>query len=897
MNPERWQQITNIFQAALACPTDERAAYLADVCAADPALRREVETMLAAHAAAGRFLEAPAVQDAAVLFAGEQAHTLAVGQTLNHYRIIALIGAGGMGEVYLAQDTRLERQVALKVLRAETAADKERMRRFVQEAKAASALNHPNILTIYETGEVEGLRFMAAEYVKGETLTAVLKHEGLTLKQTLDVAVQILSALQAAHEAGIIHRDIKPDNVMLRPDGLVKILDFGIAKLAERQLPAADSEAATAIKVETNPGMVIGTAAYMSPEQARGKTVDARSDIFSFGVVFYEMLTGARPFDGENALDVIASILHREPAPVRQLLPDVPRDIERIVSKALRKDREERYQTAKDLLIDLKDVKQELEFQHKLERTGTPPRAAVETETANATTAGAAHTTSSAEYIAAEIKRHKRVVFGALALVVLAALGLGYWFYATRVVNANRIESIAVLPLRNESGNADLEYLSDGMTESLINSLSQLPDMKVIARSSVFRYKGKEVDVQQAAKELNVRAVLTGRVMQRGDTLDVSIDLTDTQNNTQLWGQHFTRKTADIFAVQDEIAQQATSALRLRLTGAQAERVVKRYTADEEAYRLYLQGRFYFNKHTNDGARKAIDYYKQATARDPAYALAYAGLADAYDQLAGAPGASPPEVYPQARAAVTEALRLDNNLAEAHEALGNIKLDYDWDVHGAEGAYKEALALNPNDAVAHDSYGGLLMSGFGRFDEALAHFKRAQELDPLSPYIAKHLGTYCLFTHQYDRALVYLQKTLELEPNFPMTYMDTGFSYAQKGQYPEALAQFQKMQQLEPESSTALSGQGYVYALWGKDGEAHQKIKELEAMSARQYVAVDVASVYAGLGDKDQVFAWLEKGYQQRDPQMINLRVHPTFEPLHSDPRFQALLRRVGLPQ
>jgi serine/threonine-protein kinase len=897
MSPERWQQITQVFQAALACPTDERAAYLADVSAADPSLRREVEAMLAAHNDAGSFIEAPAMKDVAEMFVDAAPPTLTVGQMLSRYRVVRQIGAGGMGEVYLAEDTSLDRQIALKVLRAETAADRGRVRRFVQEAKAASALNHPNILTIYETGEGEGLRFMAAEYVKGETLTAALKREGLTLKQTLDIAAQIASALQAAHEAGIVHRDVKPDNVMLRPDGLVKVLDFGIAKLAERQSPAPDPEAATALRVETNPGVVVGTAAYMSPEQARGQVVDARSDIFSLGVVFYEMLTGARPFDGENSLDVIASILHREPAPLRQLLPDVPRDIERIVGKALRKDREERYQTAKDLLIDLKDVRQELEFQHKLEHAVAPQRAAVETETASATTASAMHTTSSAEYIAAGIKKHKRAVFVALALVVAAALGLGYWFYARRTPDSSRIESIAVLPFHNESGNADIEYLSDGMTESLINSLSQLPGMRVIARSSVFRYKGKEVDVQQAAKDLNVRAVLTGRVLQRGDTLDVSIDLTDAQNNTQLWGQRFTRKAADIFAVEDEIAEQATNALRLRLTGAQQERVVKRYTDDEEAYKLYLQGRFYFNKHTNEGARKAIDYFKQATARDPAYALAYAGLADTYDEIAGAPGAPPDEVYPQARAAVMQALAIDNNLAEAHEALGTIKFDYDWDWRGAESEYKAALALNPNNALAHDYYAMLLLD-VGRFDEALAQIKQAQELDPLSIYLSKHLGTYYIFTHQYDRALEQLQKTLELDPNFQMTYYDTGFSYARKGQYPEALAQFQKMEQLEPENSSALSGQGYVYALWGKEAEARQKIKEIEALSARgYYVALDAAGIYAALDDRDHVFEWLEKGVQQHDNQMITLRVYPPLEPLHSDPRFQDLLRRVGLPQ
>ncbi len=479
-----------------------------------------------------------------------------------------------------------------------------------------------------------------------------------------------------------------------------------------------------------------------------------------------------------------------------------------------------------------------------------------------------------------------------LAIIVLAGFfGYRYWNSS-----AKQIESIAVMPFVNESGNADVEYLSDGITESLINSLSQLPNMKVIARSSAFRYKGKEADLQQVAKDLNVQAIMTGRVVQRGDTLDISVDLIDTQSNTQLWGQRYTRKLSDVFAVQDEIARHVAESLRVKLTGEQQERLTKRHTGNEEAYKLYLQGRFYLNKHTTESAKRAVNYFKQAIELDKNYALAYTGLSDAYDQLAGTAGAPPDILYSQAREAVTKALDIDNQLAEAHTSLAIIKQNFDWDWHGAESEYKQALALNPNDALAHDSY-GLFLAQMRRFDEAIIHIKRAQELDPLSLYISKHLGTYFLFTSQYDRALEQLQRTLELDPNFVMTYYDVGWAYAQKGMYPEAAAQFQKMLDLDKDSSNALSGLGYTYALWGRKDEAQKKIRQLEDMSARQSVASDVASIYAGLGDKDQAFVWLEKMYQQRDSSITSLKIHPPFETLRSDPRFADLVRRVGLQQ
>ncbi|MDQ3751029.1 MAG: protein kinase, partial [Acidobacteriota bacterium] len=527
---------------------------------------------------------------------------------LSHYRIISKLGEGGMGEVYLAEDTRLERKVALKILPEDFASDTERMRRFVQEAKSASALNHPNIITIYEIGETDNPHFIATEYIEGETLHNRLKSEPLNLKSVLDIAIQVASALEAAHRAGIVHRDIKPENVMVRPDGLVKILDFGIAKLTEKKNESIDAEAATAVQAGTMPGMIIGTANYMSPEQARGKTVDARTDIFSFGIVLYEMLSGKLPFEGESAMDTIGAILHKEPVSLSQISPDLPRELQRIIEKCLRKDRDERYQTAKDLLIDLKDIRQDFEFQNKLERTASPQREDAKTEILNVTTSDKPQTTSSAEYVATEIKQHKRGFAIGFIVLFLASIGLGYWFFANRSVNTSQIESIAVLPFENQ--NLETEYLSDGLTESVINNLSKLPHLRVITRNSVFRYKGKETDPIIVGRELDVRSVLTGRIIQRGDNLIISAELTDLRDNKQIWGQQYNRKVMDAFALQQEISRDISETLRSKLTGEEQQRLAKRETISPDAYQLYLKGRYHWNKREPEEHKKAIQYFE-----------------------------------------------------------------------------------------------------------------------------------------------------------------------------------------------------------------------------------------------------------------------------------------------
>ncbi|MEO7675002.1 MAG: protein kinase, partial [Pyrinomonadaceae bacterium] len=534
MTDAYWQKVRDIFDLALRRKPEERQKFVNLACADDKTLLAEVESLLSSLYSADSFMETPAVAKVANEIEIET-EKLESGKSFGHYEIIEQIGEGGMGVVYLAKDTRLDRKTAIKVLPGNVAQDEERMRRFVREAKSASALNHPNILTIYEIGETDNTHFIATEYIEGETLRERLKGSSVNLKSALDIATQVASALDAAHRTGIVHRDIKPENVMVRPDGVVKILDFGIAKLTEKQSDVdLDPEALTAINAQTRPGMIIGTAAYMSPEQAQGKIVDARSDIFSFGVVLYEMLAGKPPFEGVNAIETIGSILNKEPVPLSRQTPEVPHEIERIINKALRKDREERYQTVKDLLIDLKDVKQDLDLKRKLERTAAPDREEAKTQVFDPTTSDLAlHTTSSAEYIFREIKQHKRGFSAVLTILLLSALGLGYWFYSnhTASTNAKQIKSIAVLPFENGGGNADLDYLSDGVSEGVIDRLSQFPQLKVISRSSSFKYRGQDLNLKQIAGTLGVDAIVTGRVISRGNNYQIRVELTDASAN------------------------------------------------------------------------------------------------------------------------------------------------------------------------------------------------------------------------------------------------------------------------------------------------------------------------------------------------------------------------------
>jgi serine/threonine protein kinase/Tfp pilus assembly protein PilF len=816
---------------------------------------------------------------------------------LRHYRIVSRLGAGGMGEVYLAHDTRLDRKVALKILPEDLAIDDERMRRFVQEAKAASALNHPNIITIYEIGETGNQHFIAVEHIDGQTLHRRLSSGPMSLNAVLDAGVQIASALQAAHDAKIIHRDIKPENVMVRPDGLIKVLDFGIAKMSEPAL-GADLETATTLKGGTSPGVIIGTAAYMSPEQAKGLAVDERTDIFSFGVVMYEMLTGRKAFEGETPMDVIGAILHKEPIPIRQLIPEADPEVERIINKLLRKNPNERYQTVKDVLIDLKDVRRELEFQDKLRATPASSREKPNTSSPTVTPVATAQTSSSAEYIVAEIKKRK---FGlvTVAVLLLAAVGI-FYFVALRRSSSSLspadnlpIASIAVLPFQNKSADQETEYLSDGLAESLIYGLSQLPDLKVSPTSSVFRYKGKDMDPIKIGSELGVNAVMTGRVAQHGDDLTISVELVDVRINKLLWGKQYDRKLADLLTTQREIATEITQNLRLKLSGADERRVTRHYTKNPEAYQLYLKGHYYSSRYTKEGFNKGIEYYEQAITKDPNYALAYNGLSFCYMNQTDWVFA-PKDSVPKARQAVQNALRLDETLAEAHTMLAMILLQYDWNWAAAEREFRRALDLDPNYALGR-SFLAWHLAAMGRFDESIAEDKRALELDPLSAAVNADLGWDLYLARRYDEAIEQLRRAVDLEPNYWVSHVLLGRCYEQKGKLREAVAEFQKAVQIENSIPEVLAALGHGYAVSGRKAEALKIIHDLQERSRKEFVpSYSIATIYTGLGMKDEALQYLGKSYAEGSFYMIHLKVEPILDSLRPDPRFADIVRRVG---
>jgi serine/threonine-protein kinase len=693
---------------------------------------------------------------------------------------------------------------------------------------------------------------------------------------------------------------------MIRRDGYIKVLDFGLAKLTEPAGSVTDNEAPTKAMVNTGAGAVMGTAKYMSPEQAKGTSVDARTDLWSLGAMLYEMVTGHTPFAGETPAETISLILQKEPAPLARYSHEAPAELERIVTKALTKDREERYQSARDLLIDLRNLKKKLEVDAEIDRTGPPtlrsatstsgdhgPQGTASVPVAATASAGAAPAASSAQYIVSGIKQHK--LAAAVAILVLVVVGVGLAFYLHARNNEVAIDSIAVLPFDNQNHDPETEYLSDGFTDSIINSLTQLPNLKVIARSSVFRYKGKQTDPIAVANELGVRAVLTGRIMQRGDSLTIGVELVDARDNKQLWGEQYERKLSDLISVQREIAQEITGNLRLRLSGAEQERANKHYTEKPDAYQLYLRGRFYWNKRTGEAIKTAIEYFNQAIEKDPGYALAYVGLADCY--VVPANPQPPNEKMPKARAAAMRALELDETLAEAHTALARVLVVYDWDWAGAEKEFKRAIELNPRYAGVHQWYGGYLEM-LGRRDESLAERRQALELDPLSLTINFELGLAFYYARDYDKAIQQFQKTLELDPNFPLVHAYLPAAYEQKGMYDEAIAGFQKGITLRggTEWSFSMSGLGHAYGLSGKKAEARAVLDELQRTLRQQYVPADsIALVYAGLGEKDQAFTWLEKAYQEHAFKMAWLKVDPQWDSLRSDPRFADLVRRVGL--
>lgn len=816
------------------------------------------------------------------------------GTRFGRYEVRSKLGEGGMGEVYLAVDTELDRSVAIKILPPALASDQQRLHRFIQEAKAASALNHPHILTIYEVGNVGDSRYIVTEFIDGDTLRHRV-NAGMKLSDILEVAIETTSALAAAHTAGIVHRDIKPENIMVRRDGYVKVLDFGLAKLTEPPGSTTDTEAPTKAMVNTGAGTVMGTANYMSPEQAKGTTVDTRTDLWSVGAVLYELITGHLPFAGETPTETISLILQKEPPPLTRYTHDVPAELERIVTKALTKDRDERYQTAKDLLIDLRNLKRKLEIDAEIERTVPPELRATSTSSgptvptaslAGVTTASVDHSPSSAEYIVSEIKHHKVAALIALSVLLGAAVIMGLYFSRR---GAPSIDSIAVLPFENRDADPNVDWLSDGVTESIINSLTQVPNLKVIARSSVFRYKGKQTDPMAAGKDLGVHAVLTGRLAQRGDDVVVSVELVDVRDNKQIWGQQYTRKVSDLLTVQRDIAQEITSHLRMKLSPAEHSQLMKNYAVNPDAYQLYLKGKFHWNKRTREGIEKSIEYFNQAIEHDPNYALAYAGLADSWFTAGWYRWTLAANSYPKAKAAATKAIELDPQSAEAHTALAVIKANYEWDWVGAENEFKLALQLNPRYATAYHRY-SLFLPVFGRMDEAIAAAKKAQELDPLSLIINENVGDILRLAKRYDEAERQLLKTIELDPNFGVAHRTLARLYEAKGMYEKAIEE--DWHGAPPEEIARVKK---LYAQSGMPGLWRDDLNHLlERAKQGDVRAFTIAGLYARLGEKDKAFEWLNKAFEERQIQFTYLVDH-RFDNIRSDPRYNEILKRVGL--
>jgi serine/threonine-protein kinase len=783
------------------------------------------------------------------------------------------------------------------------------MRRFEQEATAAAALNHPNIAHIYEIGEVDGTNFIAMEFVDGVTLREKIHLERAKLKKLLRYLQHVAEGLAKAHAAGIVHRDLKPDNIMITGDGHAKILDFGLAKLIEPKATFADDadqgDAATAIMQQhSTPGVIMGTVGYMSPEQAQGKTkeIDQRSDIFSFGCILFEAATGKKPFEGDSIVKSLHSLIY-EPAPqVRDLNPSAPVELQRIIRRCLVKDPEQRYQSIKEVAIELKELRRELETTANSDTNVPPPDSSEGThQTVSrppraATSATLPHSVSSAEYITQGLKRH-RLIVAVVMIISIAAIAL-FVYYQRAARSEATIDSIAVLPFQNRSSDADTEYLSDGLAESLIYRLSQIPNLKVSPTSSVFRYKGKEIDPIKIGSELGVNAVLSGRIVQRGDNLNISVELVDVRNSKLLWGEQYERKMSDLLATQREIATTITQKLQLRLSGAETKGITKHYTDNNEAYQLYLKGRFHFAKRTKDDIQRGIDYFQQAIKLDPNFALAYARIAESYVSMPAYPYLSPKEAVPQAKAAAKRALEIDPTLAEAHTFLAYSLAIYDWNWTEAEREFKRGIELDPNNSPAHFRYGQIYLAAQGRSDEAIAEVKQALEMEPLDLNMGGNLSWVYLSAGQYDQAVEQAKKTYELDTKFVTARWNLANAYVAVGKYSEAIAIYEQALQDDPMSQFALHSVGYAYAKSGRSSDAEEVINKFKNLAKTQYVvSYWIASIYAALGDKDKAFAELENSFSQHDFYLHRLKVDRFWDPLRADPRFKDLLRRLNLSE
>lgn len=788
-----------------------------------------------------------------------------LGQTLGHYRIVEKIGAGGMGVVYRAHDERLDRDVALKVLPEGTLADEAARRRFRKEALALAKLNHPNIGAIYDFDTQDSVNFLVMEYVSGGTLANRLASGALAENEVATLGTQIAAALEEAHEHAIVHRDLKAGNIAITPKRQAKVLDFGLAKLLQPTPGEVRGESLTQSVTEAQ---VAGTLPYMSPEQLRGEQVDARTDIYSLGVVLYEMATGRCPFQADSTLRLSDAILHQPLVVPSRLNPKVSPALESIILKCMERDAENRYQSAKEASVDLRRL----------------------------ATQNIASTIPSVSL--AKAPRRKMIwtagFIAVLSLAVLFALSRGNWRPFGHTVPA-QIRSLAVLPLENFSRERDQDYFADGMTEALITDLSKISALRVISRTSVMQYKGAKKPLPRIANELQVDAVIEGSVERAGDRVRITAQLIDAANDKHLWAESYDGDLRDVLSLQDRVARQIAGQVQVKLTPQEQKQLASVNPTNPEAYQFYLQGRFHWNKGDAQNLKKSIEYYQQALVKDPNYALAYAGLADSYSAFSDW-YLPPRKVMPQAKTAAAKALELDESLAAAHNSLCLIHTIYDWDWQGAEKECRRAIELNPSFADAHDNYASYL-AATGEWDKAAAELHRAEELDPLSFHIYSDGALDFWVARRYDQGVEQAQKAIELQPDFFGAHSYLSLIYVQMGRLPEAVVEAQKGTQLS-DSPLAKGFLGYVYAAAGKKREARKVIEELMANIKTRFVCpYEIGTTYLALGEKDEAFLWFERAYEERSICIFTMKFDPRLDSIRSDPRYQSIIQRVSFPE
>jgi serine/threonine protein kinase/Tfp pilus assembly protein PilF len=783
---------------------------------------------------------------------------LTTGSTFaGRYQIIEELGKGGMGKVYKAQDTEIKEKVALKLLKPEIAADKKTIERFQNELKFARKISHRNVCRMYDLNKEESSYYITMEYVPGEDLKSTIIRIGqLPIAKTIFIAKQVCEGLEEAHGLDVVHRDLKPQNIMIDKEGNARIMDFGIARSVTG-------------KGITGAGVMIGTPEYMSPEQVEGKDVDQRSDIYSLGVILYEMVTGRVPFEGETPLSIAVRHKTETPQEPRELNTQIPEDLSRVILRCMDKDKEKRYQSAGEVHSELENIEKGIPTTERI----VPKRKPITSREITVTFG------------------LKKLFIPGLVIVALIIAAVIIWQLLPQkeaVPIPSDKPSIAVLPFEDLSPQQDQGYLCDGFAETLINALTKINKLRVPARTSSFAFKSQDQNVAEIGEKLNVKTVLEGSVQKAGNRVRITAQLINVADESLLWSEQYNRELNDVFVIQDEIAMAIADNLKLNLLGKEKENLLKHYTENIDAYNLYLKGRYFWNKRTADGLREGIGYFEQAIEIDPDYALAYAGLADTYVLLPFYAGWQRDEAYSKARASVLKALELENRLVEAQTSFAYMEGLYNWDWAGAERAFKKALKLNPGYATCHHWYAELLKA-LGRIDEAIKEIKIALELDPLSLVINRNFGTYLYLARRYDEAIEQLQKTLEMSPDFPKIFAQLGYAYLQKEMHKEAVEAFKR--------GGFRAGLAHAYAALGNREEALSILREYKERSLERYVDPFIfAGIYVGLGEIDKAFEALERAYQQRSPLMVDfIYLDPIFDDIRSDPRFTALLKKIGL--